>query len=304
LYIVNTKQNYTYDCLQADIEALCREYHFLEVFSIGESVCGRKLSCLSFGNGKRKLFLNGAHHGMEWITSLLLMRMLEEFCHRKQSGTAIGRVDLATVYHNVSLVICPMVNPDGVELSLRGLSEPLPPLTKTRLLSYNKDSHDFSKWQANINGIDLNHNYDADFDLGVMHQSRLGIYGPAPTRFSGPHPESEPESKAVADFTRHFRPDIAVAYHSQGQVIYHDFNGLETEQSKEIAANMATISGYELDQTDGIASCSGYKDWVIKTFRIPAFTIEVGLGENPLPLSCFDTIFEDNLRMLLYLVSI
>ena len=66
---------------------------------------------------------------------------------------------------------------------------------------------------------------------------------------------------------------------------------------------MSDISGYTLDQTEGMASCSGYKDWVIGELYVPAFTIEVGLGENPLPLSQFDKIYKDNLPMLLYLMN-
>ena len=165
------------------------------------------------------------------------------------------------------------------------------------------DQTDFSKWQANINGVDLNHNYDASFEKGVFYQHKLGIFGPGPTRYSGPHPESEPESKAVAEFTRSFRPHIAVAYHTQGEIIYFDFESQSTERGRDMAKAMAEISGYELDQTEGMASYSGYKDWVINEFHIPAFTVEAGLGENPLPLSQFGKIYRDNLNMLLYLVK-
>ncbi|MBR5236657.1 MAG: M14 family metallocarboxypeptidase [Clostridia bacterium] len=303
MYIVHLDKPYTYDVLQEDLKNLCREYSFLESFSLGRSVCGRSLWALRWGTGEKRIFLNGAHHGMEWITSMLLMRIMEEFCRQYRDGTAIGNVQFQKLYESIHLVVCPMVNPDGVSLSVNGLASDLPPITKTRLKSYNGDSTDFSKWQANINGVDLNHNYDADFEKGVFHQHRLGIYSPGPTRYSGTAPESEPESRAIADFTRQFKPHLAVAYHTQGEVIYYDFNGMTTARGKEMAEAMAQISGYELDQTEGMASFSGYKDWVIQKMQIPAFTIEAGLGENPLPISQFDKIFFDNLPMLMYLVS-
>ncbi len=303
MLIVNAR-TYTYDVMQQDLTALLKEYPFLESFSIGTSVDGRKLPVIIWGRGEKKLLLNGAHHGMEWITSLLLMALLETCCHHYRNRTGIGTADFAKLYQKVTVAICPMVNPDGVELSIRGLSEKLPPITKTKLKAYNGDSTDFSKWQANLNGVDLNHNYDAAFEKGVFMQHQLKIFGPGPTRFSGPEPESEPESKALADFTRSFTPDIAVAYHTQGQVIYHDFESRETEKSKRIAKRLSEISGYKLDETEGMASFSGYKDWVIQEFGIPAFTIEAGIGENPLPLSQFEDIYLDNLPMFLYLLSL
>ncbi len=302
MLIVNARP-YTYDAMQEDIQALLKEYPFLECFSIGISVAGREIPALSWGKGEKKILLNGAHHGMEWITSLLLLAMLETCCHHYRNRTGIGTTDFVHLYSKVNVVICPMVNPDGVELAIRGLSETLPPITRTKLKAYNGESTDFSRWQANLNGVDLNHNYDAAFYKGVFAQHQLKIFGPGPTRFSGPEPESEPESKALADFTRQFLPNIAVAYHTQGQVIYDDFESLATEKAKQMARRLSEISGYALDQTEGMASYSGYKDWVIQEFGIPAFTIEAGFGENPLSLSQFEEIYLDNLPMLLYLLS-
>ncbi len=300
--IVQAEEAYTYDKMKEDADNLCREYSFLQPFSLGRSVDGRDLLAIRWGTGEKRIFLNGSHHGMEWITSLLLMYLLEEFSYQYTNRTSIGNIYFPDLFSEISIVFCPMVNPDGVELSVHGLWEELPPITKTRLKAWNGHDSDFTHWQANLNGVDLNHNYDAAFEKGVFYQHKLGIFGPGPTRFSGPHPESEPESKAVADFTRHFRPHIAVAYHTQGEVIYFDFESQSTKRGHEMATAMAEISGYELDKTEGMASYSGYKDWVINAFHIPAFTVEAGLGENPLPLSQIDKIYQENLNMLLYLV--
>ncbi|MBE7021716.1 MAG: peptidase M14 [Ruminococcaceae bacterium] len=303
MYIVNGTEACTYEVLQRQLAALTGEYPFLEVFSIGKSVLKKELFCVRWGRGEKRVFVNGAHHGMEWITSLLLLRMLETFAFQYNNHTCIGSVSFDRLYDDITLVICPMVNPDGVNLQICGLNESFPPLLKTRLTAWNSDKTDFRKWQANINGVDLNHNYDAGFQKGVFMQHQLGIYGPAPTRYSGPSPESEPESKAVADFTRSFRPHLVAAYHTQGKEIFYDFDKKATEQAEKIAHELADISGYTVKETDGMASFSGYKDWVISEFRIPAFTIEAGLGENPLPLSQFNAMYEDNIGMLLHLVK-
>ena len=147
MYITNAEKAYTYDILERDIASLCSEYTCLRPFPLGQSVAGRTLTAIRWGDGEKRIFLNGAHHGTEWITAILLMRILEEFCIRYRSGTSIGNIHFPTLFHEITLVVCPMVNPDGVELAVNGLSELLPPITKTRLRSYN-GGDDFSKWSG------------------------------------------------------------------------------------------------------------------------------------------------------------
>ena len=53
-----------------------------------------------------------------------------------------------------------------------------------------------------------------------------------------------------------------------------------------------------MEDTPYASGFAGYKDWYIKVFARPGYTIEVGLGENPLPLSQFDSIYERNLGIL------
>ena len=55
------------------------------------------------------------------------------------------------------------------------------------------------------------------------------------------------------------------------------------------------LVGYSLEETPFASSFAGYKDWFIQTYNRPGFTVEVGLGENPLPISQFDKIYNDNL---------
>ena len=46
------------------------------------------------------------------------------------------------------------------------------------------------------------------------------------------------------------------------------------------------------------SSFAGYKDWFIQEYNRPGYTIEAGLGENPLPISQFDNIYEKNIGIL------
>jgi len=192
----------------------------------------------------------------------------------------------------------PMVNPDGVDLVLNGLQRDNP--FYDQLIEWNNQSTDFSRtWQANIRGVDLNHNYDALWERYKEIAEREGYNRPGPTRYPGPFPESEPESKAVADFTRSHNFRLVLAYHSQGEVIFWNFENLAPPEARSIGELFARLSGYRLEELYGLASYAGYKDWFIQQYRRPGYTIEVGMGTNPLPISQFDEIYRDNIQILL-----
>lgn len=297
--VVDTNISYTYEILQRDIQGLKARYPFLETGVAGRSVLGRNLSYIRLGNGPNQVFYNGAHHGLEWITVPLLMKFIEEFSKAYVEGRTFGPgYNPRDIWRRSSIYIIPMVNPDGVELVLNGLSRDNPYYQD--LLRWNNGSTDFSAvWQANNRGVDLNHNYNAAWQLSKDAERVYGITGPGPTRYSGTAPESEPESRAVADFTRMHNFRLVLAYHSQGQVIYWNFMNMAPPEGRIIGEQFARASGYALDQTTGIASYAGYKDWFIQDNRRPGYTVEVGLGRNPLPISQFDQIYKDNLEILL-----
>ncbi len=298
--IVDTNINYTYDVLARDIQGLKALYPFLETGSIGNSVLGRNLYYIRLGTGPNQVFYNGAHHALEWITSPVLMKFAEDFLQAYTDGrTLAGGYDPREIWNRSSIYIVPMVNPDGVDLVLNGL-QPENPYYQD-LITWNKGSTDFSQdWEANNRGVDLNHNYNAAWQLSKNAEAEYGITGPGPTRYSGPSPVSEPETQAMVAFTQNHNFRLVMAYHSQGEVIYWNFMDMAPPEARTIGENLSQISGYKLDLSTGIASYAGYKDWFIQDYRRPGYTVEVGLGQNPLPISQFDTIYANNLGMLLY----
>lgn len=296
--VVDTNIDYTYEIMERDIYGLKARYPFIETGVAGKSVLGKNLYYIKLGNGPNQVFYNGAHHGLEWITSVLLMKFVENFSRAYVDRVLLAGHDVKNIWNQSTIYIIPMVNPDGVNLVLDGLSRDNP--YYSQLIEWNNGSMDFSRvWQANIRGVDLNHNYDASWNLSKQAEARYGITGPGPTRFSGPYPESEPESKAVADFTRAHNFRLVLAYHSQGEVIYWTYLNIIPTGAQRIAQLFANASGYTLSEPAGAASYAGYKDWYIDKYRRPGFTIEVGRGTNPLPISQFNEIYKDNIELLL-----
>lgn len=265
--ILSNTNVYTYQKLVLDIETFKKEYRDIPVFSIGQSHAGHEIIAIKLGSGPRKIFYNGAHHAMEWLTSKILFTFAKDL--------ADNTFGTAPLMDGTCLYIVPMVNPDGVQIASDG-----------------------SKWQANACGVDLNHNYDAMWQLSKSLEEKNGIFSPGPTRWGGEFPESEPESRAVANFTRQNKFDMVMALHSQGEVIYYDFCGYVPNGTEEYLKRFEAVSRYKRDLPEGISAYGGYKDWFIKTFKKPGFTLEVGLGENPLPLEDFEEVYNSVVGIL------
>ena len=67
-----------------------------------------------------------------------------------------------------------------------------------------------------------------------------------------------------------------------------------------MALKMAELSGYKLSAPEGLAVGGGFKDWFIEEFAKPGFTIEIGKGKNPLPLSDIVEIYDKLESMMIY----
>ena len=280
---------YDYNRLICDSKKLVEKYRFIDFFSIGESVMENKIYCIKIGNGKRKIFINGAHHGLEYITSAFIMRFLDEYANSVKEGIDFFSHNPAKLFNSATLYAVPMVNPDGVDIAIHGMDITNP--YHRKLISM-VGIHSFNKvWQANANGVDINHNYDAGWDVVEKR--------PSPSKYSGPYPESEPETKAIIDFVKKENFDLLIAFHSQGGEIYYDFDGKMSDESYMLANTFAKASGYIPAKPSGSAAFGGCKDWFIKEFGRAGFTVEMGHGKNPLPLEQLLEIYEDNAKIII-----
>ena len=102
----------------------------------------------------------------------------------------------------------------------------------------------------------------------------------------------------MAELTRQVDPRLTLSYHTQGEVIYWKFLDLTPPDAQAIGEEFARVSGYALEDTPYASGFAGYKDWFIQEFDRPGYTIEAGLGESPLPMSQFPSIYAKNLGIL------
>jgi len=281
--VVDHSKPYSYKEFQQDVWLLKSKYKDrLQVQTIGSSEYGRKLYAIRIGSGKKNILMIGAHHGREWITSLLLMTMIEQYASTS---------NLDKELENVSIWFVPMLNPDGVTIQ-QGEVEKFPFFSKRQIKKMNEGSSDFSRWKSNGLGIDLNRQYSVGWDK-LNYASEKPSY----KNYKGKKPFEAKEVKAMLAFTEKIKPTIAVSYHSSGQEIYWQYkNGEHTERDRKLAEKISAATGYKLGVPDEDAIGAGYTDWFINEYKLPALTIEICplIEESNPPLHTFKGEWERN----------
>lgn len=156
--------------------------------------------------------------------------------------------------------IIPLLNPDGATLSQ----------TQSPL------------WKANFRGVDVNCNFDADWGSGVKNVTVRGA-----ENCIGDYPLSEPETAAIARFTKQVEPFVTLSFHTKGGEIYWEYGGFGDKAGANI---LAAYTGYQPKRLTG--SAGGYKDWCIKELKIPSYTIECGSDNLAHPITRLKDISE------------
>ena len=252
----------------------------LELFNVGKSTLGKNILATHIGSFDGvQIIIQGGIHAREYISTLLMIEQAR-YLH------LTGKVQNGGIYFVF------LTNPDGVEIVLDGIDSVPCEITKRYLTLANNGSSDFSQYKANINLVDLNTNFDVDWGMGSQN-----IRCPNIQNFIGFYPNSEREVNNLIDFTNRIKPKLTISYHSKGEVIYYGF----TQESQsdlirdgQIGEQLSKVTGYPLLQTEN--SSGGYKDWCIRYFKIPSYTIEVGNENIPHPITeeYLPQIFEQN----------
>lgn len=114
--IIKTNIPYSFPIFTENLKTLYKYYPFLKIYSIGNSVFHNSIFCIQIGTGPKKIFYSASYHANEWITSLILMKFIEDFCFAYQNHTNLNLRSINQLFDSSTLYFVPMVNPDGVNL--------------------------------------------------------------------------------------------------------------------------------------------------------------------------------------------
>lgn len=296
--VVPTTIDYCSELIAFCCRGLAARYPFIRLGEMGRSVMGKPLHTLALGSGENRVFYNASHHANEWITTPVLLHFCEMLASAFAKNGEIYGVRARELLSRSTLSIAPAVDPDGIDLVTGDLTEGTY-FQRAREIGADYPDIPFpSGWKANIEGTDLNLQYPAEWETARRIKFEQGFTTPAPRDFVGDAPLAAPEANAVYRHTLLFDPRLILAYHTQGNTIFWKFLDYEPEGSRAIAQAFGEASGYLVEETPYGSGFAGYKDWFIQNYDRPGYTIEAGSGVNPLPISQFPRIFEDNLGIL------
>ena len=279
-------------------QGIAARYPAVTSGSIGESVMGTPLCLLTLGQGAQGVLYNAAHHANEWITTPLLLKFTETLARAGAFDLEIFGKNARELLRNASLAVVPCVNPDGMDL-VTGAMRDGAFYDAAYAIAADYPGIAFpSGWKANIRGTDLNLQYPAGWERAREIKYAQGFISPAPRDYVGTAPLSAPEALALYQFTLSYSPALTLSYHTQGCVIYWKYADYDPPGALTIARAFSAASSYAVEATPYASGFAGYKDWFIQNYDRPGYTIEAGLGDNPLPISEFDRIYGENLGIL------
>jgi len=170
-----------------------------ELVVYGQSVEGRALRAVRLPSATPsasapKALLCANIHGIEWIGAHVLLDLLAQLQDSASPAQPLRAAELWVI---------PCLNPDGYARTWRQRGEgTLPQL------------------RANARGVDLNRNYPLPPNATPSRFPGAGSPTPGDPTYRGPHPLSEPETKALSDLCAELRPHASLNLHSfMGTVI-------------------------------------------------------------------------------------
>ena len=215
-HVVNPYRAYSYENMIADARRLERMYpELIRISRIGYSVEGRELLLIELGGGDTRIFVCGTHHAREYISATYLMYAVDQYAYARAAGGLWEGYDMGALLDSVQFCIVPMINPDGVNLVQNGLAATADP-GYVGSLSLPVDQYGYASWKANVDGVDLNRNYDYGWT-----NEKAAEYPRGYANFGGDEPLSEPETRAVSEYILSGNFEAFLSFHTQGQVFYY-----------------------------------------------------------------------------------
>lgn len=259
---------------------------FTKLEKIGSSVQGRTLYALKVGTGSKEILMDASMHAREHMTTNVLLEMIDEYTLNYLNGTKFNSMNVKTILDRVSIWFVPMMNPDGVTLVQSKAN------ASATTKKINNGSTNYSRWKANIIGVDLNRNFDSGW------AKKASAKAPSYKNYKGPKAFSEPESQALRSFVAKHKFKSYISYHSSGSILYYYNHQKSTQLKRDLSVvkMINNVTGYRIMPPTGEVGSGASTDWFILNYKMPAITVEIApySGETVVPLKHWDIVWKKN----------
>ena len=209
----------------------------------------KDIQAFHYGKGDTEvLFVGGIHGGYSWNTALVAYELMD-YLEENQD----------VIPENVKVTVIPVLNPDGLD-TVTGKQG------RFEVSDVPKSESETIIGRFNGNGVDLNRNFDCDWEKTGTWQSR--------TVSGGDNAFSEPESEAVRAYVEGKNPAAVVVWYSAAGGVFSSscHNGVLTE-TKVLTNLYAKASGYKaFEEFDFYDITGDMVNWLAKE-EIPAISV-------------------------------
>jgi g-D-glutamyl-meso-diaminopimelate peptidase len=292
-----SREEYSYDDLISDAYGLSIKYNkIIQYVTIGKSHDNRDIVMLRLGTGKKYILFSGGVHGRETINPIVLLKITEFYAKQyieyekngykhnyllRETNSNVERLYEDMIFakcvyellQTYTILMIPLLNPDGYMISLYGHKSVRNPALQSKL---KRIKYNYSEWKFNGRGIDINRN----FPCRSWKPKGINDYA-----------ASENESKALIQVFHQYRIKCYLDFHSRGKCIYYYRNSMSekyNERQLYIAKRLKNITKYELvDPENEIEygdSGGNTVQYFSEHFNKPALTIETVDENEPFPL--------------------
>ena len=292
-----SQEKYSYDDLISDVDALVKSYkNIIKYVTIGESHDNRDIVMLRLGTGRKYILFCGGVHGREIINPIVLLKITEFYANQyeryKNIKEKLGQrpvnpsANIEKQYDNMifgkcvyellqtyTILIIPLLNPDGYMISLYGYNAIRRPDLQSKL---KRMKYNYLEWKFNGRGVDINRNFPCR------------SWKPKGSR---DYAASENETKALIQVFHQYRIKCLLDFHSRGKSIYYYRNSMTKDYNDKqlyIAKRIKSITKYELycpeNEIDYGDSGGNTVHYFSEHFYKPALTIETVDENASLPL--------------------
>lgn len=309
-----SKINYSYEDLISDAKALAKECNkIIQYVTIGQSHDNRDIVMLKLGTGRKYILFLAGVHGRETINPIVLLKITEFYAKeyedfskvkenfdimlRNNTGSIEKHYDrmifgkcVYELLKTYTILMIPLLNPDGYMISLYGYNAIKNPQLRSRI---KKMGINYAEWKFNGRGIDINRNFPS---------RTWKPKGP------GDYAASENETKCLIQVFHQYRIRCFLDFHSRGKFIYYYRNSMPSvynDNQLRIAKRLKDITKYGLaapeEEIEYGDSGGNTVHYFSERFNKPAFTIETVDEDAPFPLDyTYRASTYEELKLLLF----
>lgn len=223
---------------------------------IGRSILGNEITAYHYGEGETEiLFIGGIHGGYSWNTVLVAYELMDYL-----------KANLEVIPANAKVTVVPVLNPDGLSKVVgtvgRFAKADVPSAPAVRVSG-----------RFNTNGVDLNRNFDCDWQsIGIWQKTAVS---------GGSKVFSEPESQAIKNYAETRNPAAVVVWYSAAGGVFASscHNGI-LPQTRALTNIYSAASGYPAYENFDFYEVTGdLVNWLAKK-NIPAISVLLSTHED------------------------